>query len=162
MIDEDFIKEYSNIINDVSLKESDDIGPHFNDEYLSMSLEVSRGSDIDIHDATVWKRAVDREGILVGKPNKNIHMDSRQYEVEFLDSSVETLSSNIIAENMLAQVDQVGHRKTLLDEIIDHRGEPSTLSEVDSRYTTESRIPKSRHDTVGWNVLVRWKCGFCN
>ena len=98
------------MISDVSLKESDDIDPCFNDEYLSMSLGVPRGLDNELHYATVKKCAVDREGIPIGKPNENIHMDSIQYEAEFLDGSLETLSSNIIAENILSQVDQDGHR----------------------------------------------------
>ena len=70
-----------------------------------MSLGVPRGPDNYIHYATVKKRDVDREGVPVGNSNKNIHMDSRQYEIEFLDGSVETLSSNIITENILSQVD---------------------------------------------------------
>ena len=32
----------------------------------------------------------------------------------------EVLTANIISENLLAQVDEEGHRQILLDEIIDH------------------------------------------
>jgi len=93
--------------------------------------------------------------------NKNIHLDSRLYEVEFLDGSMETLSSNIVAENLLSQVDQDGHREMLLDEIIDHQKDATALSDADSQYTING-IPRSRYTTIGWSVLVRWKDGSCN
>ena len=41
--------------------------------------------------------------------------------MEFLDGSIEILTANIIAENLLAQVDSEGHRQLLLKEIVDHR-----------------------------------------
>ena len=85
--DSDFVQEYSKMSNDDALKESDDVDPYFNDEYLSITLGVPRGPDNNLHYATVKKWAVDKDGVPIGKPHTNIHMDSRQYEVEFLDGS---------------------------------------------------------------------------
>ena len=37
-------------------------------------------------------------------------LDSWRYEVEYLDGTTEVLTANIIAENLIAQVDDQGHR----------------------------------------------------
>ena len=42
----------------------------------------------------------------IGIPNyNNLMLDSRLYEVEYLDGNIETLSANTIAESLIAQVD---------------------------------------------------------
>ena len=40
------------------------------------------------------------------------------YEVEYNDGSLEALSANIIAKNILSQVDENGHRQMMMKEII--------------------------------------------
>lgn len=46
--------------------------------------------------------------------------DHRQYGEEFPNGDIEVLMVNIVAENLLASVNEEGHRKMLLDGIIDH------------------------------------------
>ena len=49
-------------------------------------------------------------------------MDSRQCEVECIDRQIEELSANLIAVNLIAQVEDEGPRQMmLLGEIMDHR-----------------------------------------
>jgi hypothetical protein len=56
----------------------------------------------------VNKRVRDEEGDLVGNSNDNPLLDSRKYEVEYADGHVEELTANIIAENLIAQVNEEG------------------------------------------------------
>jgi hypothetical protein len=84
-------------------------------------LGLPRGQDDELHHAQVKQRAVDVEGRPVGRPSTNPLLDSRQYKVEFMNDETEILTANIIAENLLAQVDEEGHRQMLIDEIEDHR-----------------------------------------
>ena len=41
-------------------------------------------------------------------------------EVQFQDGAIEIMTANALAENILTQVDDFGHRYLLLDEIVDH------------------------------------------
>ena len=46
----------------------------------------------------------------IGTEHRNPLIDTRAYEVEFIDVNTETLTSNSIAKNILAQVGEEGHR----------------------------------------------------
>lgn len=61
-----------------------------------------------MHKGTVKRRLKDWDGNPVGKRSTNHVLDSRQYEVEFQDESIEIYTANMIAENMFAQVDDEG------------------------------------------------------
>ena len=50
-------------------------------------------------------RAFDAEGKPIEKYNPNPILESRLYKVEFIYGTIETLDSNVIAENILDQVD---------------------------------------------------------
>ena len=67
--------------------------------------------------------AVDVEGTQIEKSQTNPILDSRLYKVEFIDGNTETLSANVIAENILEQMDIEGIRKLNIDVIVDHHCE---------------------------------------
>ena len=58
--------------------------------------------------------------------------------VEYTDGESEIMTANVIAENILSQVDDYGYSQRQLDEILDHR-------------TTEDAVPK--HE--GWDVYLK-------
>ena len=70
-----------------------------------------------MHHARVKQRDVEQEGRPVGRPHNNPLLDHRKYEVEFLYGKTEIMTANIIAENLLAQVDDDRHQHLLIDEI---------------------------------------------
>ena len=51
---------------------------------------------------------------------------------------------DIIAENLLAQVDDNGHRHFLIDEIEDHRIDKSTVPKIEGTYTTGSGLHSNK------------------
>ena len=58
----------------------------------------------------------------MGSAHSDPLLDSRKYEVEYADGYVDALTANIIAENLIAQVDKEGCRQMMLSkEIVDHR-----------------------------------------
>ena len=61
-----------------------------------------------------------QDGKSIGRTSNNPLLDSRQYKLEYLDGTTEVLTANIIAENLLAQVDDQGHRQLMIDEIEEH------------------------------------------
>ena len=74
-----------------------------------MDIGLPRKYDDGLMHAIVKRRKLDDEGKDVGNMNNNPLLDTRAYEVEFSDSTTEFLTANIIAKNILAQVDEEGH-----------------------------------------------------
>ena len=72
---------------------------------------------------------------------------------------MEILSANIIAENLLSQVDSEGHINCLLDEIVDHRCDNTAMSSSDNMYQDENDVTHQRYTTKGWQIYVQWKDG---
>ena len=160
--DEEFIKEFRRIIDNKNIKDVEDL--RSNDEigetdtYLNMELGLHRNEEM-MQKARVKRRAVDQEGKPIGIANSNPLLDSRQYEVEYLDGGTEILTANIIAENILAQVDEYGQRSMLMDEIEDHKTTDEAVLEKDSTYRTKSGMERKKRTTKGWLFYVRWKDG---
>ena len=72
---------------------------------MNTEIALPRGEEGKLEHAIVKKRAVDRGGIPIGVANTNPMLDSRVYEFEYADESLDTFTANIIAENVLSQVD---------------------------------------------------------
>ena len=103
-----------------------------------MEIVLPRGDDGELYHAIVKKQATDVDGKPYGVNTGNPLTNSRRYEVEFLDGTTEVLATNIIATNLLAQVDEEGHRQMMLDETIDHRKNNDAIDLKDGLYTTQS------------------------
>ena len=71
--------------------------------------------------ATVVCRKRDHDGRPIGKRHANPLLDTRLYEVEFPDGTTKAVSANLIAENLLSQVDEEGRSYSILGEIVDHQ-----------------------------------------
>ena len=55
-------------------------------------------------------------------------LDTCEYEVKFIDGSTEAYTANIVTEAMYSQVDEEGNSHVMLNEIIDHHKNKSTVS----------------------------------
>ena len=86
-----------------------------------MELGLPREYDDRLMHLIVKRRKMDDEGKAVGNMNNNPLLDTWAYEVEFADGTTEVITANIIADNILAQFDEEGHRQMIIYEIIDHR-----------------------------------------
>ena len=86
--------------------------------------------------------------------------DSRRYEVKFLDGTTEVIAANVIAEKLLVQIDEEGHRKLMMDKIIDHRKDPEVaISKENSICVTQHGRRRVKRMTKGWDICVQWKDG---
>jgi hypothetical protein len=65
----------------------------------------------------------DSMGKSLGRAHANPLFDTREYDVEFMDGTVEKYQANLIAENIYAQVDEEGCQYLLLQEITDHKSD---------------------------------------
>ncbi len=86
----------------------------------------------------------------------------RQYELEFNNGDSEILTANLIAENIIAQVDDEGHEHMMLDEIEDHRILENAIPKSQGTFVTKQGTTRKKRITRGWDLLVRWKGGSSN
>ena len=88
--------------------------------------------------AIVKQSKIDDNGNTIGTESTNQLFDTRAYEIEFIDGTTETLASNIISENLLAQIYEEGHRQLLLDEIINYRRNNDAVHKSDAFVDTST------------------------
>ena len=81
------------------------------------------------------------------------------YDVEFDDGDVKEYSANVIAEELLSQVDDEGFTLTHLDAILDHRKDSTALDGREAYATTKGGQRRLRKSTRGWSLMVRWTDG---
>jgi hypothetical protein len=137
--------------------EIDDYTPEELDEYLTAELLLPRGGETVR--ARVLKRTRDGDGIPIGRRNSNPILDSRQYQVEFPDGSLDTFTANVIAENLYSQVDSEGRPYQIFKAITDHRSDDRALSIDMAYYTDKHGHSRPRQTTVGWDLQVEWADG---
>ena len=161
--DLDFQEEFNNVTSNEEVKEDDN---HFTldmyDTYLNMELALPQGDSLEPRMARVTKRLKDANGIPIGTANDNPLLDTRMYEVEYLDRERASLSANHIAENLFAQVDDEGTRQVLMKEIIDYPTNGQEVKQQDTFITMRTGTKRRRETTKGWEILIKWKDGSMN
>jgi hypothetical protein len=84
-------------------------------------------------------------------------LNSIIYEVEFPDGQVKEYAANVIAENMLTQVDSDGYSTTILKAIIDYwKDDAVAVPKADQYVYTSSGQKPLQKTTVGWSLLIQW------
>jgi len=103
------------------------------------------------------KRARGIDGEPIGCAHTNPYFDTREYEVQFTDGTVEKYTANVIADNMYAQIDDEGNTFQLLHEIMDHKKDGTAIDIADGMITSANGNVKPKVTTAGWWLLVMWK-----
>ena len=85
--------------------------------------------------------------------DKTPSLHSLVYHDEFPDGTVKQYSANVIAENILSQVDNNGYHSQDLDKILVHEKMGNSLSSKDTSVTTNRGVRKLRQTTIGWKFL---------
>ena len=89
-----------------------------------MELTVDRQQFDHPQRARVTKRLRDHRGNPIGTANDNPILNTRMYEVVFDDSHKLSMAANLIAENMLAQLDEEGYSLAVVKAIVNHKMDP--------------------------------------
>ena len=123
-----------------------------------LNAEVQLQYDDHVTTGKVKCRALGPDGNMVGKYDNNPMLNSIMYEVEFADMTVKEYGANIIAENMLRQVDSEGFSLALMEGIVDFRCEELVAIPIGEKYIiTKTGQKHLRKMTAGWDLLVCWK-----
>jgi hypothetical protein len=123
-----------------------------------MELALER-DDTTLEFAKVTKRMKDAAGNPIRVAHDNPILDTRLYEVEYLDGHKAAITANTVAENILAQVDHDGHRQMLFEAIIDHRNDGTALQGEKASIKNSSGVSRNVETTKGWECLIQWHDG---
>ena len=105
----------------------------------------------------VVKRFREKDGIPIGTANDKPILDSQIDDVEYPDGNRASLETNVIAENLFAQVDDVGHHSVLLQEIVNHRVNGREVTKVHAFIISHNGGRLRKETTQGWEILIQWK-----
>ena len=107
------------------------------DKLLNAKVQMRLDEDYEIR--KVMRHALRSDGMVSGKYNNNPFLNSITYEVEFSDGQVKEYLANLIAENILTQVDVDVYSLTLMEGIVDYsRDESMAVSKEDKNITIKS------------------------
>ena len=148
------------------IEEADDIVRGANEDEESSTYDQYIGVEVQLPDnkgvnrmARVRKRIRDENNNPEDGGSYKPWADHSTYEVEFADGTTSVLTANIIAQNMLSQVDTEGHHFQLLQEIVDHRSDGRAIKKSNGYHISKSGSRKPKITTVGWKLQVEWKDG---
>ena len=127
------------------------------DEHIGVSLDLPFQGEMQRGKVVARKRSHD--GNLIGTSNENPVLDSRIYTVDFGDGEYSDYSTNVLMENLYAQVDDEGNQFNIFDGIISHQKLNSAINTEDGFYANKFGIKKRVITTKGWKVKVLWKDG---
>ena len=125
-----------------------------------INSEVQLQIDDDMDRGEVRRRALGPDRMVVGSHNDNSTLNLIVHEVEFPNGQVKECAANVIAENMLSQIDSEGCSAMLMEGMVDFKKDETTaVSKNDMCVVTKRGQRRLRKSTVGWKLLVRWRDG---
>ena len=83
-------------------------------------------------------------------------LDTRVYEVEFVDGGRDEFGANAVAENMYAQCNVDGNQFQLMGCIMDHRKDDKAIMAENQYFMMRGRKQQKRM-TRGWHLCIKWK-----
>lgn len=142
----------------LKLDELDHDSPYAEEDdcYIGMKVPLPHPEG-EMKQATVKQRKRNKDGTLQGTSNDNPILDTREYEVEFNDSSYSEYSANVLAENLYNHIDKNGHSNLLLSAIVDHEKDPNVALSKEDGYYEVNNTKKRRITTKGWQLKIEWK-----
>ena len=81
------------------------------------------------------------------------------YEIEYTYSEKSAFSANLIAEKMLAQINEEVNRHVLMDDITDHRFDEVAVKSQDAIVITSSGTKCRRQTLKGVSICIKWRGG---
>jgi len=163
--DDEFLRNFNQPINAVRFEgtEEEEKGDAVDaPNYVSMEVGMKRGTDGELRRAIVRRRLMDEDGRPIGVGHNNPLVDTRRYEVQYDDGSTEALSANMLAANILSQVDEHGYRHRMMEEIGGHRRSKDAIDKSEAFFTTVKGTIRRKPTTKGWQIYVIWKDGSSN
>ena len=107
--------------------------------------------------AKVLRKSVDENGQVIGAHNENPLLNTLVYDVNFTDDDVKKYAANLIAKNVLSQVDPDGYYTNTMEAILDHKRDGKAVRMADKFFKTKQGKLTQWHTTVEWSFLIKCK-----
>ena len=139
------------------MPEADEWDSYAYDQYIGAEVRLPKNGEKIL--GQVISRKKDYDGNLIGGTSTNPILDTRLYQVMFLDGNVAEYSTNVIAESLYSQVVDEGRLYLLMDEIIDWKRTDDAIDDSDILQISNNGNIHPRRTTKGWKLCTRWKDG---
>ena len=116
---------------------------------------LPQGEDMRL--AKVIRRNVDSDGKVIGDYNNIPTLKTILYDIQFPDDAIKTYSANLIAENILMQVDEDGYHCQSLEFILDHSSDNIAVDKKNKWIVSKRGRLSMRQTTVGCKFRLKWK-----
>ena len=126
------------------------------DKYIGTQVVIPGHDNITPILESVKQQKRDYNGNPIGVKNNNPILDTRVYQLEFPDGRVDEYSVNIIAENLMSQVDDDSWDTGLLKEIVSFGRDSSIAISKSHGSVTVNGLIKPIITTKRWDVQVLW------
>ena len=128
------------------------------DKIINAEVQLPIGAGISL--GKLKHRSLAPNGKTTGEYSYEFIMNLIVCEVDFPDKQVRDYSVNILAHNMITQVDHKGYSTTLMNSIVDYKKyDVLAISNADKYVITWRGRRQLRKSTVGWKLLVQCKDG---
>ena len=101
------------------------------DKLSHNEVELQLGENVQM--ANVIRRSLGPDGVIVGKYYDNQALNSIVYDVEFPKVTIREYAANVIAENILTQVDEDGISLSFMEGIVEFKRDPATALSKDDK-----------------------------
>ena len=124
---------------------------------INAEVILTQGEDVRL--AKVIRRNVDSNGQVLGYYKEIPMLNTILYDVQFPYGAIQTYSANLVAENILTQVDADGYHNKLLEGLLDHYKDKRAVEKKDQWIVTKRGRQSMRQTTVGWKFCMKWEDG---
>ncbi len=107
---------------------------------LLINAEVMLGHGETEQMARVLRGSLDLEGNVIGDLDGSLN--TLVYDVEFPDGAIKQYAANVIAENVLSQVDHSGFHSQSLSRISQHQRLGNAISKAEGYFTTKRGVKR--------------------
>ena len=125
------------------------------DEHIGMELTLPYQGES--RRGKIVKRKRNENGELVDTVHENPMLDTRVYEVDFGNGGYKEYSTNLIMENLYAQIDEEGNQYSILKGIVAAKSDDTALKMNEGWITMPGNLRRRRVTTKGWKIKVKWE-----
>ena len=126
------------------------------DQIINSEVQLKQGDGMT--QVKITKRALGPDGRVSDSYDDKPMLNLIVYEVDFPYGELKEYAANVIAENMLSQVDEEGFSLTMMEAIVDFKKDESVAIPKDDKYLITHRgQQRLRKTTKGWSLLIKWK-----
>ena len=118
------------------------------DVLISAEVLLPQGEEQQL--AKVLCQSVDQDEQVVGQHHKKPLLNTLMYDIELPNGDVIKYAANIIAVNLLAQVDPEGYHTNVLEAILDHKRDGTAVPMSGKYLNTKQGRQTHCKTTVGW------------